>query len=926
MPDLFPKRITQSSLQRLVATEYGGDTTVYLDAVSDAMNQRVRTDLKQARQLADRITRTVPHLKGTERAYAQRIVARYYHLSGHAADALQLYRRAQRTYRNARDGLTAARIGRAMVDALMYLGRYDDAIKTGRQAANTFRRKGLDFEWAQTLCNIGNVYHRRDDNPRALDAYDRALPMIIDAGHKAAEALIQFNRGNILANLNRLSDARSSYQAAQRVYTDLGMELAAAQAEYSLAYVTFLEGRLTQSLVEFERVEAAFKRLGDTRGIAQTHLDRLEIWQILNLHSDVLSDAPAIAREFRDLKMSYEEAKCWFFLARTQHALQDHSGSKRSITKANRLLSREGNTVWDASLELLESRLTATQGNVARARRLAERARTNFRRAGDQRRFLSTTLFLADLDLTDGQLSNCRRRVESVLKQERQLPNALTCEAWWIEARRRTATEDTKGALTAYQHAIDRTERLALGVTPDETRLYFLGDKLDVYYQAIALLVEQGQHTRALDTLERARRLRRAEHWAVTGETAKSEELARQERDLRAKLYQSFGFPTSLNRFATVDLADVRKTEDRLWQLVRRQRPYANGSTHLGPNAITQDTLERIPANRAVIAYAVHGDDVGTFVLKTSGLTYTRLSSPMSSIRDSLARLYFLLERHRIPGKLRRQFARQAQQGIANELDRLSQMLVKPIARQFEDVDNFVFVPFGLLNAVPYHALSGAHGRSLIDHHNMWIALDINQAVRSTEATFSPHLTGTVFSPGQEGSTEMDAEGRTLQEMFAGLRWVTGNEASVAQFQSALSQDCDVLHIATHAAAALDNPVLSAILLNDGPFYVFDIAGRKVRPKMVALSACQTGRPGVLPSGEIYGFAETFLTHGAKIVLSSLWSVDDRVAREFMVRFYSGIQNSSTPVQAWRDAVQQTRVMSPNPYHWAPFVLVGQPS
>jgi CHAT domain-containing protein len=56
-------------------------------------------------------------------------------------------------------------------------------------------------------------------------------------------------------------------------------------------------------------------------------------------------------------------------------------------------------------------------------------------------------------------------------------------------------------------------------------------------------------------------------------------------------------------------------------------------------------------------------------------------------------------------------------------------------------------------------------------------------------------------------------------------------------------------------------------------------------PSFVALSACQTGRTELAIPEQASSIANVFIGHGAHCVLSTLWNVNDVVARDFGVEF-----------------------------------------
>ena len=82
-----------------------------------------------------------------------------------------------------------------------------------------------------------------------------------------------------------------------------------------------------------------------------------------------------------------------------------------------------------------------------------------------------------------------------------------------------------------------------------------------------------------------------------------------------------------------------------------------------------------------------------------------------------------------------------------------------------------------------------------------------------------------------------------------------------------------------------------------------------------------------MPAGDDFvGLTRAFLRAGSGAVLASLWEVDDRSTPELMKAFY-GRLSAAGPAAALASA-QRSMLGSrdsrlSHPYHWAPFVLVG---
>jgi tetratricopeptide (TPR) repeat protein len=164
------------------------------------------------------------------------------------------------------------------VDALMYLGRYEESLELAAEARAAFIACEDTVGLARLDTNVGNVYHRLDRNADPLEYYERALAVFRSSGDSFGVALTSFKAANVYANLHRFAAARAHYQLAEQLYREKGMTLAAAQAQYSLGYLYFLTGNYHQAIRTLHHVEPEFTRLGDVRGAALCLLDLAEIY------------------------------------------------------------------------------------------------------------------------------------------------------------------------------------------------------------------------------------------------------------------------------------------------------------------------------------------------------------------------------------------------------------------------------------------------------------------------------------------------------------------------------------------------------------------------------------------------------------------------------------------------------------------------
>ena len=183
------------------------------------------------------------------------------------------------------------------------------------------------------------------------------------------------------------------------------------------------------------------------------------------------------------------------------------------------------------------------------------------------------------------------------------------------------------------------------------------------------------------------------------------------------------------------------------------------------------------------------------------------------------------------------------------------------------------------------------------------------------------------FSRREAQAIEALAPGRVVTRLD-----FDANRASLA---SPPLRQADVLHFATHARVHPVHPELSGIVLSlvgsdgssqDGLLRLADLYNLDVNADLVVLSACETAIGPDVPGEGVQALSRGFLYAGARRVVASLWQVDDRATSVFMQHFYRALlREKQTPPAALRTAMQH---MSRDPrwsapYFWAGFVVQG---
>jgi CHAT domain-containing protein len=149
-----------------------------------------------------------------------------------------------------------------------------------------------------------------------------------------------------------------------------------------------------------------------------------------------------------------------------------------------------------------------------------------------------------------------------------------------------------------------------------------------------------------------------------------------------------------------------------------------------------------------------------------------------------------------------------------------------------------------------------------------------------------------------------------------------------------------ILHIATHGFFINDktipNPMLKSGLAlagannsairgeSDGIVTALKLSGLDLKgTDLVVLSACETGVVDIDATDSVSGLSKAFIQAGARDIVMSLWSVNDRATKDLMGSFYQEMKSSLNYAQALKKAKLKMIKEARHPFYWAAFVVSG---
>ncbi len=169
-------------------------------------------------------------------------------------------------------------------------------------------------------------------------------------------------------------------------------------------------------------------------------------------------------------------------------------------------------------------------------------------------------------------------------------------------------------------------------------------------------------------------------------------------------------------------------------------------------------------------------------------------------------------------------------------------------------------------------------------------------------------------------------EANAIQNSMSATLLMNSN-ASKANFITNAAKH-NILHLSTHANSG--NHILPAsIQFVDDFLLLKELYSLDFTPKLVVLSACETGIGKSLKGEGVMSIARGFQYAGAEALLFSLWKINDRSTSKLMDKFYRSYSSTNTAFIANHKA-KVSYLTDPNisntkksPYYWNAFVYYG---
>lgn len=352
---------------------------------------------------------------------------------------------------------------------------------------------------------------------------------------------------------------------------------------------------------------------------------------------------------------------------------------------------------------------------------------------------------------------------------------------------------------------------------------------------------------------------------------------------------------------------------------------------------------ERLPAQTQVLQYAVLKDKLIIWYVSKDKFDSRIVNISTEDLTNKVDRFLGLMSKPP---------SGDDPQQMSDASAELYEILIRPVLPLLDGGKQLCVVPDKALSLLPFGALfSPATQTYFVEAFSLVYAQSSNVLVHDTElarqkagarsekllSVGNPLFDRDAF-PNLDDLPSAAKEASDIAPFYDSFPPLTGRDATKAAVVKQMRR-ADVFNFATHYLPDPDSPMLSKLLLArpaervsanrqlDSALYAYEIYRlRPDHPRLVVLSACQSGVEGYVKGEGALGFSRPFQAAGVPLVVASLWPVESEATAELMIDFHRLRKLNGLPTTEALRQAQARMLQNPShryPYYWASFVVIG---
>jgi CHAT domain-containing protein len=849
-------------------------------------------------------------------------------------EAAAYYRKAIEKLEQTGQHSLAVRMRIGYVIVLANNGQYREALEAARPAENWLEQNTDEHARARLTLNKGIVYARLSDHLKAVESYSKAREIFQKLGDQPGIARTSLNLANILSNIDQFEHADTLYEECRKLSDVLHLDELSAQAGYNRAYLHYLRGRYSDALNSFGLLRQRFEISGSRRHSALCDLDEAEIYVQLGLSKDAAILARRAIQEFSLLGMPFEQGRAAANYGVAMIQMRRFAEALEAFRDAQKIFSEAGNAYWMGLLKLYRAEVHVSLHRLWEAQALAREAKTIFDQLGIPSKQVFSLVMLGRVGLALNDLISAEASTKEIaaLVAATRVPLVLF-PYHVLSAEIAERTRHWGDAERHYEAAVLELERHQARLHHDDLRVTFFKGRQQAYDSLVRLSLDRMQSDEgialAYGWCERARSRGLVEllsHYAPSIHAQAEQTLLIKINHLREELNIQYARsqPESRPLATHANYEAIALKEQELARTLREISAVDPEYASLQQVSIAnlESVRAGLPEKTTLVEYFTTGDEILAFIVSRREARVIRRLCPAGRILNVQERLGFQIEKFLLGRDYVRAHAEQILESTRNHLRSLYGFLIAPFIQDIQ-TPHVAIVPHGTLHFLPFHAFFDG-GEYLIDKFEISYAPSASILKYCLEKQDAPGNVPLLVGVADEKAPLVEDELKKIRGLFPDSRILQGKAATRAAFMEA-SKSSSFIHIATHAIFRQDNPMFSSFKLADGYFTAFDLFSLLCPTNLVTLSGCQSGMSEVTGSDDLIGLMRGFLYAGARSLLVSLWNVNDESTANLMVNFYREWHKGASKSAALRQAMLSVRETYPNPFYWAPFLLVGNP-
>jgi len=785
------------------------------------------------------------------------------------------------------------------------LSRFEKAIESHEQALAIHREVKYRLGEGNDLENLGNVYKLVGRDDKAIEYYDQALVVFRETKYRVGE-------GNILANLGGSYNRLSRYEEAIRAN------------EQALAIFRELKYRLGEasSLIELGVVNARLNQ----------HKKALELYQqALPIFREVKS------REFEGLTL--------FRMGESKQQMRRTDEAATLFTESATILREIGNKNLEFGALTALAKVERERGNLAKARTIVEESlQISESLRADLISPESRTIFLS------GVQDSYQLYTDLLMQQHKAEPmkgfDALAVE---VSERQRARslldllTESGTDVRQGVDSALVERERTLAKQLNDKAQQLLKANKPE---QSAALKQEISQLENDLERAQVAIRKSNPHYAALTQPQPLKLKEIQQQLDADTLLLEyslgeerSYLWAISKDSLTSYELPkeeEIKKNALAVYELLTARNTKKSGETAVQRKSRIADAEAKLPAATRVLSdtlLAPAAAQLGSkqlVIVADGALQYI----PFAMLPDPAVG-----NRSPVSGKNQPTASNLQPLIVGHEVVSLPSASALAIQRT-ELADRQPAPKTLAVIADPVFDKTDARFKTPTPETGDKAQ---PQTVAFADERSLEHIAD---ESGEKGTrrlvirrlrfTQREADGLLALAPKTSRFGATGFQANRATVLSGDLAQYRYVHFATHGLLDSERPGLSSLVLSmvdaqgrteNGFLRANDIYNMKLPAELVVLSACQTGLGKEVKGEGLIGLTRGFMYAGARRVVVSLWSVNDKATADLMEKFYRRmLKDNERPAAALRAAqIEMWKQKAwQSPYYWSAFVIQGE--